>query len=53
MAKLLIETCLYYECVLVRLSNKLKDESNSNNRATINFYLGAKLVGLFRSIPEK
>ena len=53
MAKLSIKIHLYYRYVLVQLSNILKNELNSNNRATINFNLGAKLIGLFKSVPEK
>jgi len=52
MAKLLIKTRLYYRYVLVQLSNILKDKLNSN-RVIINFNLGVKLMGLFRSMLEK
>ena len=37
----------------MRLSNMLKDESNSDDGAMINFNLGVKLAGSFGSVLEK
>ena len=53
MAKLSIKTRLCYRYILVQLSNILKDKSNFNNGAIINFNLGVKLIGLFGSMLEK
>jgi len=35
------------------IKQHIKDKSNSNNGATINFNLGVKLAGSFRSVLEK
>ena len=39
MVKLLIKIHLCYRCILVQLSNILKDKLNSDTRVTINFNL--------------
>jgi hypothetical protein len=35
------------------IEQHIRDKSNSDNRAMNNFNLGVKLIGLFKSIPEK